>query len=151
MAARKLVTIRTKGGITMIRAEHEQELVVRLKDGEGLISSLVGLGIDSGILLNGVGMLRGLELGYWNGSSYEIARIDEPVELLSLQGNFARKGEECIVHCHATVAKHGGTALGGHVIKATVHNTAEIFIYKLVAITLERKMEETGLAGLYPR
>ncbi len=135
----------------MIKAEHECELMVRLKDGEGLISSLQELSLDSGVLLNGVGMLRELELGYWNGSSYEVKRIAEPVELLSLQGNFARKDEERIVHCHATVAKHGGAALGGHVIKATVHNTAEIFIHKLAGITLERKMEETGLAGLYPR
>ena len=135
----------------MIKAEHEQELMVRLKDGEELIASLKGLSLDSGVLLNGVGMLRDLELGYWNGTSYEITLIAEPVELLSLQGNFARKDEERIVHCHATVAKHGGAAFGGHVLKATVHNTAEIFIHKLIAITLERKMEETGLAGLYPR
>jgi hypothetical protein len=135
----------------MIKAEHEQELMVRLKDGEELIASLKVLSLDSGVLLNGVGMLHNLELGYWNGTSYEIMPIAEPVELLSLQGNFACKGEERIVHCHATVAKHGGAAFGGHVLKATVHNTAEIFIHKFIAITLERKMEETGLAGLYPR
>ncbi len=135
----------------MIKAEHEQELMVRLKDGEELISSLKELSLNSGVLLNGVGMLRDLELGYWNGLSYEVKRIAEPVELLSLQGNFARKDEERIVHCHAAVAQHGGATLGGHVIKATVHNTAEIFIHKLAGITLERKMEETGLPGLYPR
>jgi predicted DNA-binding protein with PD1-like motif len=135
----------------MIRANHEQQFAVRLEDGEELIPSLLALGIDSGIILNGVGMLRELELGYWNGKSYDIKRIDEPVELLSLQGNFARKGEECILHCHTTVAKQSGTALGGHVISAIVNNTAEIFIHRLSGITLERKMEKTGLAGLYPQ
>lgn len=135
----------------MIKAEHDNELMVRLKDGEELVSSLAALAVDSGVLLNGVGMLRELELGYWNGSDYEVARIDEPVELLSLQGNFIRKDGEFIVHCHATVARRGGVALGGHVLKAAVHNTAEVFIYRLSEIILERKMEETGLAGLYPR
>jgi len=135
----------------MIKAESQQDLVVRLKDGEELISSLQGLSLDSAVLLNGVGMLRDLEIGYWNGSTYDVQRIADPVELLSLQGNFARKGDERIVHCHATIAKHGAAAFGGHVLKATVHNTAEIYIRVLTEITLERKMEETGLAGLYPR
>ena len=58
----------------MIKAEHECELMVRLKDGEELISSFKELSLDSGVLLNGVGMLRDLELGYWNGSSYEVKK-----------------------------------------------------------------------------
>ena len=135
----------------MIKAESGQDVVVRLMDGEELIASLQGLSLDSGVLLNGVGMLRDLEIGYWNGSSYDVQQIDEPVELLSLQGNFARNGDERIVHCHTTVAKHGAAAFGGHVLKATVNNTAEIYVRTLTGITLERKMEETGLAGLYPR
>jgi len=135
----------------MIKAESGQDFMVRLMDGEELISSLHELSLDSAVLLNGVGMLRALELGYWNGSSYEVQRIAEPVELLSLQGNFARKGDERIVHCHGTIAKHGAVAFGGHVLKATVNNTAEIYIRKLSGIVLERKMEETGLAGLCPR
>jgi len=135
----------------MIKAESGQDFMVRLMDGEELISSLHELSLDSAVLLNGVGMLRALELGYWNGSSYEVQRIAEPVELLSLQGNFARKGDERIVHCHGTIAKHGAVAFGGHVLKATVHNTAEIYVHKLSGIVLERKMEQTGLAGLYPR
>jgi len=134
----------------MIKAESQQDLVVRLVDGEELISSLQGLSLDSAVLLNGVGMLRDLEIGYWNGSGYDVQRISEPVELLGLQGNFARKDNERIVHCHATIAKHGAAAFGGHVLKATVNNTAEIYIRVLTEITLERKMEETGLAGLYP-
>jgi len=103
------------------------------------------------VLVNAVGMLRDLELGYWNGSSYEVQRISEPVELLSLQGNFALKQDEHMIHCHATIAKYGAASFGGHVIRATVNNTAEIYIRKLSGISLERKMEETGLAGLYPR
>ena len=135
----------------MIQARSKNELVVRLADGEELTTCLAALKIDSGVILNGVGMLRTLELGYWNGSDYDVQQIDEPVELLSLQGNFACKGEERVLHCHATVAKRDGTAIGGHVINATVHNTAEIFVRELLEIKLERRLEESGLAGLYPR
>ena len=135
----------------MIETRSGNDLMVRLVDGETLTASLEALNVDSGVILNGVGMLRALELGYWNGSDYERQHIDEPVELLSLQGNFARKGQTRMLHCHATVATRDKTALGGHVINATVHNTAEIFIHELREITLERRLEDSGLAGLYPR
>jgi len=135
----------------MIETRSGNDLMVRLVDGEKLLASLAALKVNSGVILNGVGMLRALELGYWNGSDYERQHIDEPVELLSLQGNFARKGEERILHCHATVARRDNTVLGGHVINATVHNTAEVFVHELHGIELERRLEESGLAGLYPR
>jgi hypothetical protein len=135
----------------MIKADRGNNLMVRLTDGEDLIASLVNLRVESGVILNGVGMLRDVRLGYWNGSEYETEPIAEPVELLSLQGNFARKGDkEIAIHCHATVAHRGGAALGGHLLQATVHNTSEIFIYRFAELKLERKMEESGLSGLYP-
>lgn len=135
----------------MITAHSKNALMLRLKDGEDLLSTLVGLDVSSGVILNGVGMLRNLKLGYWTGTTYEIELIPESVELLSLQGNVARNEDgELVVHCHATVAKRGGAAMGGHVLQATVHNTAEIFVHKLSRIELKRKIEESGLAGLYP-
>ena len=132
-------------------AQSENELMLRLKDGESLVPALIELDVSSAVILNGVGMLRDLRLGYWNGKEYELESVEEPVELLSLQGNLAR-GEDgqIALHCHATVAKRGGAALGGHILQATVHNTAEIYIHKLSGIELKRKIEESGLAGLYP-
>ena len=135
----------------MIQVRSGNDLMVRLVDGEELAACLAALEVGSGVIVNGVGMLRGLELAYWNGSTYEITRIEDPVELLSLQGNFARKNEERMVHCHATVARRDGTALGGHLRKATVHNTTEIFVHELTGIVLYRRLEESGLAGLYPQ
>jgi len=135
---------------SMIKAEHENELMVRFKDGEVLPDGLVELGVSSGVIVNGVGMLRDLELGYWDGEKYVIERISEPVELLSLQGNIGERDGETMVHAHVTVAKKGGAAYGGHILRGTVNNTAEVFIYRLDRIRLVRKVEETGLAGLYP-
>ncbi len=134
----------------MIKAEYENGVMVRFKDGEKLPNGLIELGAESGVIVNGVGMLRDLELGYWDGKGYVIEKIPEPVELLSLQGNIGKKDGETVVHAHVAVAKKGGAAYGGHILRATVHNTAEVFIYKLDVIRLVRKMEETGLAGLYP-
>ncbi len=135
----------------MIKTVKNSKVMLRLKDGEGLMQCLQDVSIDSGAILCGVGMLRELEIGYWNGKEYDIERVTEPVELLSLQGNFARQDAKTVIHCHVAVARRGGPALGGHVLKATVHNTAEIVIDLLPGMVLTRKPEETGLAGLYPR
>jgi len=135
----------------MIKASHDGQLVLRLRDGEDLLSCLTEAGVESAFILSGVGMLRHLELGYWNGTTYEAEEIAEPVELLSLSGNLAVKDGDLVVHAHAAVARRGGQALGGHVVRATVHNTAELYIHCLEGIALERRQEESGLAGLYPR
>ncbi len=135
----------------MIQARSAGDLVCRLEDGEDLLPSLLSLEVSAGAIVSGVGMLRDLEFGYWDGSRYLVERLSEPVELLSLQGNLALFGKERTVHCHAAVARRGGQALGGHVLRATVHNTTEAVVHFLPGIHLERKEEKTGLRGLYPQ
>ena len=135
----------------MIEARGTREAVVRMMDGEDLIGSLHRLSADSAIVVCGIGMLREIELGYWNGEVYEKRRLDPPVELVSLQGTVARSGDERVVHVHACVAKRDGSTLGGHLFAGTVHNTAEIALRLPEGIALERRQEGSGLTGLYPR
>ena len=135
----------------MIEAKSERDMVVRMRDGEDLIGGLQELPVDSALVVCGIGMLRGIELGYWNGEVYEKHRLDVPVELVSLQGNIARFRDGCVVHVHACVAKRDGSTLGGHLFAGTVHNTAEIALGLPQGIVLDRVEEETGLTGLHPR
>ena len=135
----------------MIEARGREDIVVRMTDGEDLLSGLSGLDVGSALILGGVGMVRELRLGYWNGKEYEEHRVDEPAELLTMQGNIAMHGSKRIVHCHVTVARRDGTVTGGHLLAAKVANTAEIGLRLPPGITLERREEESGLVGLYPR
>ena len=135
----------------MIEAGTEREMVVRRVDGEDLVVGLTELPIESGIVVCGIGMLREIELGYWTGERYEKHRFEPPVELVSLQGTVARFGDERVVHLHACVAQRDGSTLGGHLFAGTTHNTAEIALSLPRGIVLERRTEETGLTGLYPR
>jgi len=135
----------------MIVVRSGEDLFVRMTDGEDLLSGLSGLDVDSALILGGIGMVRDLRLGYWNGERYEEHRIDQPAELLAMQGNIAMHGSERIVHCHVSVARRDGTVTGGHLLAATVANTAEIALRLPPGITLERREENTGLVGLYPR
>jgi len=134
----------------MIVVRRGEDLFVRMTDGEDLLSGLSGLDVSTALIIGGVGMVRGLRVGYWNGDSYEEHRVDDPAELLTMQGNIAMHGSERIVHCHISVARRDGTVAGGHLLAATVTNTAEIALRLPPGITLERREEDTGLLGLYP-
>ena len=95
----------------MIEARTEHDAVVRMMDGEDLLAGLSGLEIDSAVVVCGIGMLRELELGYWNGAEYEKHRIEQPVELVSLQGTIAQMDGERVVHLHV-IGWGGGSAIG---------------------------------------
>lgn len=136
--------------MAMVVAENGREAVIRLADGEDLMSGLRGLAFSGGVIVAGVGMLRALRLGFWNGSSYEETRIDEPAELLAMQGNIAMSATGRVVHCHVTVAGRDGVARGGHLLVATVVNTAEIALLLVPGIRLERHPEPSGLTRLAP-
>lgn len=134
----------------MIEAHGSREIVVRMVDGENLLERLLAVKVDSAVVIGGIGMVRDATLAYWNGTEYEEHAVPEPVELLSLQGNIGSLNGEPIAHCHATVARSDGTVTGGHLMAATVANTAEIVLGKLDGIVLERRVEVNGLAGLQP-
>lgn len=135
----------------MFAVETEHELVVRLEDGEDVHESLRSLGLTAGAVVAGIGMLREVTLAFWNGQEYVEHFVKGPVELLALQGNFSRKEGEPFVHLHAVLGMPDTLVVGGHLSQATVHETNEIVIRKLLDVLLERKPEPSGLFGLYPR
>ena len=115
------------------------------------MSSLLSPPIDAGFLPAGIGMLRDLRLGYWNGKAYETTDVANPVELLAMQGNFGHSESQRVVHRHVAVATRDGTSLEGHLVRARVHNTVEPLASETRGIALHRQQEPTGLARLRPR
>lgn len=139
----------------MQTSEKDGILFVRLFPGEDVPASLLRAcaerGITSGALVSGVGMLREIELGYFNRASggYDSHRFPEPMELVSLSGNIARDGEGIIIHAHAALADRDARVFGGHLSKGTVAVTAEIVILR-AGVPAHRRIEgETGLKGLF--
>jgi predicted DNA-binding protein with PD1-like motif len=129
-------------------------LIVRLHPGEELLESLRSVikehGVTTAVLLSGIGMLIETELGYFQGSGkgYSIHRYNEPCELVSLSGNVSRQESGYNLHLHANLAQTNGGAVGGHLMKATVHLTNEIFLLE-TGIPVYRRQEDNGLFGLY--
>ena len=135
----------------MIEAHGGSNVMIRMLDGESLVDGLLSVGLESAIILGGIGMVRDATLAYWNGSEYEEHVVEEPAELLAMQGTIGRMDGKPIAHCHLTVARRDGSVTGGHLVSATVANTAEVALKRLQGIVLERKVEASGLAGLQPR
>jgi predicted DNA-binding protein with PD1-like motif len=132
--------------------EENNVIVIKLDNGENLLDALLAVidkhNITSALILSGIGMLRDLEIGYYNGQNYINETFVDPMELLSMHGSVA-KGDESKIHIHVSLASSEHKVYGGHLNKASVCILNEIVILKLNEITLSRKLnEKSGLLEL---
>ncbi len=96
-----------------------------------------------------VGALSSVRLGWlsWESKRYEPSvTLDEQVELLTLIGDVALKDGEPVVHAHAVVGKKDGTAHGGHLLKARIRPTCEVFLIESPAHLQKFVDAESGVA-----
>ena len=77
---------------------------------------------------------------------YKRIEIEEQVEVMSLFGNIARdESREHKLHAHVVIGKSDGSAHGGHLLKAHVWPTLELFLTE-TSERLQRKVDqETNL------
>src|ERR1700719_2621490 len=97
----------------------------------------------------GVGALASVRLGWfsWESKQYEPSvMLDEQVELLSLIGDVAVKGEKPVVHAHAVIGRKDGTAHGGHLIEAYIRPTCEVVLAESPSHIQKQVDPESGLA-----
>ena len=85
------------------------------------------------------GFERGV-LAYYNieSKAYEHIRVDEQVEVLSINGNISRYKGDLRIHAHCVVGHRDGHTTGGHLLQATVRPTLELMFEEL-ADAIERK------------
>lgn len=90
-----------------------------------------------------LGAFRTATVAYWNPATkeYEHIAVDEQVEVLSLAGNIGSK-----IHAHVTLARRDGSAIGGHLIAATVFPTLEMTVTVYEEAIERGTDEETGLS-----
>lgn len=105
--------------------------------------------IESGYILTGIGMLRDVEIGYFDGEKYLNQHLEKPHELVSMQGSISTIGET-IIHIHCSLAGPDHRIVGGHLNRGTVNVINEILIKRLDDIKLRRKLNpDTGLKELF--
>jgi predicted DNA-binding protein with PD1-like motif len=79
---------------------------------------------------------------------YKKIAVPEQVEVLSLLGNIAANEGKPKIHAHVVLGKADGTALGGHLLRATVWPTLELVIEESPVHMRRKSDPETGLALL---
>ncbi len=120
-------------------------LVAKLDDGENLFRSLENImdEIDykSAVVLSGIGMLRDFKIGFYNKErgEYEWEEVDEPKELLSLNGSITEEGS---MHLHVEVGGRDHDVFGGHLDGGEVYNVAELTLLVFEELTLTREKDE---------
>lgn len=125
--------------------------VLRLNTGELICKTLVKFAQDNNIkggFVSGIGGLAWAEIGFYDltAKAYAWSRFDEPLELLSLNGNLAWKEKEPFLHLHASVSDASQYARGGHLNEAAVGGNTEIFIHMWNNKDLKRSFDkQTGL------
>ena len=124
--------------------------VLRLNRGEEVISSITELckkeNIKAGSV-SGIGATQLVEAGFYNFNKKKYCGYcyHQNMEILSLLGNISTKDGEPYLHLHIVVLNDEGEASGGHLTKAVISVTGEIFIDS-IDIDIDRQKDElTGI------
>lgn len=126
--------------------------MLRLDQGQDLFATLSHFAreheIRAAVVVSGIGMLRDVTVGYWNGSEYVRHELPQPHELVGLHGSIA-EADGPSIHLHAALAGPDHSLVGGHLMRATVWVLNELFLDTFPARTFGRPIDETlGLRKL---
>ena len=134
----------------MIVKKYNDIYCIRLIHQEDFLEQLMKLANDhnmeNAIILNGVGMLKNAEIGYFDSGEYLAKNITAPVELVSTNGNMFINPEGMVEwHIHVALAEKSHNMIGGHLLGGMVWNTVEIFIQTISEAKFIREMEDGNL------
>lgn len=129
--------------------------LVRLQKGELLAENLLKLVSEqkiTGAWITGLGGAMWAEVGFYDITTqhYRWKKFDQPLEILSLQGNIAWEvsptGGQPLLHIHGTFGDEHMNAFGGHVKELQVAGTCELLLHRWYEETLTRSHDAmTGL------
>ena len=90
------------------------------------------------------------DLNLWYGSHQALHHVNMEIpanEITALIGNISRQegADAPYLHLHITLAKAGGQAVGGHLNRAVISATSELFVRKLPGVIGRFADPETGL------
>lgn len=122
-------------------------LVLRLNIGEEIVDKINEVAVKENITLahiSGIGAVDELIIGVFKPQEkkYYANEFNQDFEVLALNGNISTKDNEVYTHLHISVADELGNAFGGHLNRAVVSVTMEIFI-TIIDGQLDRYLDES--------
>lgn len=121
-------------------------IMVKLEKGDPVKDSIISIArendITAGSIVWGVGMMKNIEIGYFNGKEYEKEVFSGPLEVVSFHGSIAENDPE--LHIHTSVAGKDHSVIGGHLFNSVADPLLEVQIQKFDTINLKRKYNESS-------
>ena len=124
--------------------------MIRIDLGEDIVKSLKALCEKEQILLGRVEAIGATDqavIGVYDREKREYypEKIDEFMEITSLNGNITAMGEKTYLHLHTTLADQKHTVHGGHVLEMRIGATCEMFITVLEGQVKRQKDNQLGI------
>lgn len=122
-----------------------------LRRGDELMSALKMYAKENNFpsawLQAGLGGAESVVLSFYDldTKEYKDRTFNEPLEIVSLQGNLSFVDEEPFWHIHGIFGTHDYQTLSGHVKKLTIALTGELLITPLETPLIRKYDEVTGL------
>lgn len=125
-------------------------IVARLDIDDEIITSLKKICEENKVesaMVHAIGAVKNATVAMFDFKSgaYNENELNEFMELLSLEGNVTNMQGETYIHLHAAFGDEKGHAFGGHLKKAVIGATCEMFIIPFSQPVERVKQEETGL------
>lgn len=128
------------------------DVFAKIEKGEDILKELARIveidAIKTGEVLWAVGMIRNLQIGYFNGTEYEKETFDDALEVVSFHGSIAEN--EPVFHIHSSCAARNHSVVGGHLFGGVADPLIEVRIRKFEEIRAIRKDNSvTGLREIF--
>jgi len=130
--------------------QDKNKYILKVGVGEDVMAELKRFckeqGIEAGVFY-AIGAAKELQVAWYDVDVKEYTKRDikQELEIISLLGNIAMKGEEVIVHTHGSFSDENMQLVGGHVNKLIVGGACEIMLEKLDGHIEKAFDEEIGL------
>lgn len=123
------------------------DIIVRMDRGEEILSGLKEVCLKEKVKLAfiyAIGAVDEFQVGLYDAEKreYESSTYTGPYEILSLLGNVTTKNGEYYAHLHMSCSGEDGKAVGGHLNRARISGTLEMFIH-VINGSVDRKVDET--------
>jgi hypothetical protein len=119
--------------------------------GDEAIAGLTAFAREHGLAgsqLSAIGAFSDVTLGYFerNLREYRRIRLEEQVEVLSLNGDIALENGQPKVHAHVVIGRGDATVRGGHLLEGHVWPTLEVMVQESPRKLVRRFDPEIGIA-----
>ncbi len=141
--------------IEMARRPGQRRWALIFETGESVVDALEAFAADTRVQAaqpTALGAFREATLAYfdWCSKQYRELPVQEQVEVTSLVGDLGVAADGPALHAHAVLGRSDGTAVTGHLLRATVRPTLEVFVTEGATPLRRRPDPETGLTLIRP-